>query len=232
LSTAKAHSSCSAPVPRSEAPGTTIDTRHTAAPPALLIACRECDLIQREVELPARGSARCARCSAVLYRNRPDAVNRALAYTTAAAVAFMLANVFPLVGMSLKGELVETTLFGTAAALYAGGMRTVAAVVFVTTFVAPLIELAAMACLLLPLRFSALPSAGPRMFRAMRMIQPWRMVEVMMLGVLVALVKLAHLAEIVLGVALWSLAALVILLAAATSAFEPRDLWARPEASP
>ena len=62
------------------------------------------------------------------------------------------------------------------------------------------------------------------------MITPWGMVEVMMLGVLVALVKLAHLAEIVLGVALWSLAALVILLAAAAAAFEPRDLWARLEA--
>jgi paraquat-inducible protein A len=89
----------------------------TAEVPAPLIACHECDLLQREVELPARAVARCARCSAVLYRNRPDAINRALAYTTAAAIAFVLANAFPLVGMSLKGELVETTLFGTAKAL-------------------------------------------------------------------------------------------------------------------
>ena len=84
-----------------------------------------------------------------------------------------------------------------------------------------------MARLLLPLRFGALPPAGPRMFRALRMITPWRMVEVMMLGVLVALVKLAHMTEIVLGIALWLLAALVVLLAAAASAFEPRELWAR-----
>jgi paraquat-inducible protein A len=57
------------------------------------------------------------------------------------------------------------------------------------------------------------------------------MVEVLMLGVLVALVKLGHLAEIVLGVALWSLAALVVLMAAAASVFEPHDMWARPEAT-
>jgi paraquat-inducible protein A len=56
------------------------------------------------------------------------------------------------------------------------------------------------------------------------------MVEVMMLGVLVALVKLAHLAEIVLGAALWSLAALVVLLAAAAATFEPRELWAHRQA--
>ena len=195
----------------------------------MLIACHECDLLQRETELPARGVVRCARCAAVLYRSHPDAVNRALAYTTAAGIAFVLANAFPLVGLRLNGELIETTLFGTAKALYADGMHTVAAVVFVTTFVAPLIELAAMARLLVPLRFGGLRPAGPRIFRALRAIAPWRMVEVMMLGVLVALVKLGHLAEIVLGVALWSLAGLVVLMAAAASTFEPREIWARRE---
>ncbi len=143
----------------------------------------------------------------------------------------MLANAFPLVGLRLQGELIQTTLFGTAQTLYAGGMRTVAAVVLVTTIVAPLIELTAMARLLLPLRFGTLPPARPRMLRALRMITPWRMVEVMMLGVLVALVKLAHLAEIVLGAALWSLAALVVLLAAAAATFEPRELWAHRQAA-
>ena len=182
--------------------------------------------------LPVRGVARCARCAAVLYRSRPDAVDRGLAYTAAGAVAFTLANTFPLVGLRLKGELIQTTVFGTAQALYADGMRTVAAIVFVTVVVAPLVQLAAMGRLLLPLRFPWLPPAGPRALRALRAITPWGMVEVLMLGVLVALVKLSHLAEIVPGVALWSLGALVVFLAAAASQFDPRVLQLRRNGVP
>src|SRR5829696_7100517 len=111
---------------------TPIDTQQGVPGSASLIACHECDLLQHEPAMPAHGTALCARCSAVLYRTRPEAANRALAYTTAAAIAFVLANTFPLVGLRMKGDLIETTLFGMARALYAGDMRTVAAIVFVT----------------------------------------------------------------------------------------------------
>jgi paraquat-inducible protein A len=196
---------------------------------APLIACHECDLLQHEVELPSRGTARCARCAAVLYRSQPDSVNRALAYAAGAAVLFVLANTFPLVGLRLKGEVIETTLFGTAQALYADGMHTVAAIVFATIFVAPLIELVAMLRLLLPLRLHRLRLPSPRFFRALRLITPWRMVEVLMLAVLVALVKLSDIAEVILDVALWSLGGLVVLLAAAAATFDAHELWARYE---
>jgi paraquat-inducible protein A len=57
----------------------------------------------------------------------------------------------------------------------------------------------------------------------------WSMVEVFLLGVLVALVKLLHLASVVPGVALWSFGAMMLLHAAAWSAFDARALWARLE---
>jgi paraquat-inducible protein A len=56
------------------------------------------------------------------------------------------------------------------------------------------------------------------------------MVEVLMLGVLVSLVKLAKLATVVPGIALWSLTALMLLYAAIASSFDPRELWARRSA--
>jgi paraquat-inducible protein A len=78
--------------------------------------------------------------------------------------------------------------------------------------------------LLLGLR-SARLARGGALYRVLRAVLPWGMIEVMMLGVLVALVKLAHIAEIVPGIALWSLAALVVLSAARASAFDPRAPW-------
>src|SRR3954471_18409805 len=186
---------------------------------AALIACHECDLLQQETDLPARGTALCARCGATLYRNRPDSVERALAFTVGGLVLLVISNAFPLVGLRIQGEVIQTTLFGASRALYADGMRTVAAVVFISIVVAPLIELLAMMFLLLPLQFNRVPRAGVTLFRALRAVQPWRMVEVLLLGVLVALVKLAHIAEVVPGVALYSVGALVFVLAAAVSTF-------------
>jgi paraquat-inducible protein A len=198
---------------------------------APLVACHECDLLQREVDLPPRGIAKCARCGAVLYRDHPNSLERSLAYASAAAAFFVLANAFPLVGLEVNGELTETTLFGAARALYAGGMRTLGAIVLITTVVAPLIELVAILGLLHPLYRNRLPRGGTSVFRALRAIQPWRMPEVMLIGIFVALVKLAHLAEVIPGIALFSLAAFMVLLAACISTFDPRLLWAKVDAS-
>jgi paraquat-inducible protein A len=54
-------------------------------------------------------------------------------------------------------------------------------------------------------------------------------VEVFMLGVLVSLVKLAHLAGVVPGIAIWSFAALMLVMAALSSVFDPRALWQSAE---
>ena len=61
----------------------------------------------------------------------------------------------------------------------------------------------------------------------MHLVEPWCMLEVFVVGILVALVKLTHIAAVVPGIALWSFGALILLLAGALSAFSPRDLWAR-----
>ena len=55
-----------------------------------LIACHECDLLQRETVLPPGGRACCSRCGVTLYRNIPGSLDRTLAYTLSAAVFFVL----------------------------------------------------------------------------------------------------------------------------------------------
>jgi len=193
-----------------------------------VIACHDCDLLQRERPLPPRGIARCSRCGAELYRDQPDSLERSRAYTLGALVLFALANAFPIVGLEVGGDRVESTLMGSVLALYGQQMRLVAGVVFLTTVLAPLAQLAALAYLLLPLS-PRIAARAPAVYRIFILARAWNMVEVFMLGVLVALVKLAHIAAIVPGIALWSFGGLMLLLAAATSAFEPRTFWARLE---
>jgi paraquat-inducible protein A len=197
---------------------------------ASFIACHECDLLQREIALPLGGSALCRRCGGVLYRSIPDGFDRTLAYMLAAAVLFVVANAFPIVALEAQGTRISTTLFGSVRTLHDQDMTSVAALVFVTTILMPALEIGAMLYMLLPLKLGRVPKELPVMFRLVQTVRPWGMVEVFMLGTLVSLAKLAHIAHVVPGVAIWSFAALMFLLAAAAASFDSHDLWARVDA--
>ncbi|MGF6440822.1 paraquat-inducible protein A [Paraburkholderia youngii] len=198
----------------------------------MLIACRECDFLQAVTRLPDGGAARCARCGAVLYKSSPATSGRALAFTLAAAVLFAIANCFPIFGFRLHETLVETTLLGAASSLYAEGMWPIAGLVIVTTLLMPALNIAAMIYLLLPLHLGRIPQRPEQALRVLRHVAPWAMIEVLVLAMLVALVKLQHIADVVPGVGIAAFVALMVLLAAATAAFSSPEIWASSESSP
>jgi paraquat-inducible protein A len=190
-----------------------------------LTACHECDLLQQEPILPPGGVACCQRCNAVLFRHTPDSLDRGLAYVLGAAILFIVANVFPIVGLEVQGTLNATSLYGAVQRIWDNDMQGVAALVFATTILIPATEIALMLYLLLPLKFGWLPGETKLALRILQAVRPWSMTQVFILGVLVALVKLAHLAHVVPGVALWAFAGLILSLTAAATNFNAHQLW-------
>jgi paraquat-inducible protein A len=96
-----------------------------------------------------------------------------------------------------------------------------------TTLVAPGIQLVGLLYILLPLRFNRISPGLFQVFRLFRSLQPWGMMEVFMLGILVSIVKLAKMAQIVPGTAAFSFMALIFVLAAATASLDPHEVWDR-----
>jgi len=199
------------------------------ASPAV-VACHDCDLLLREPALPPGGAATCPRCGAVLYRREHESFDHTLAYLLAAAALFVIANAFPIVGLNAQGHHSSTTLLGTVRALHDDGMTSVAALVFVTAILMPAIYIGGLLYLLLPLRLGRVPRGVAAVFRVVDAARPWGMVEVFMLGLLVTLTKLAAIASVELGIALWSFAALMFLVIAAAASFDSRALWVWVEA--
>lgn len=191
----------------------------------VLIACHCCDLLQHEIELPKRAVAACVRCGAELYRNRHNSLDLSLALSMAAAQVFLIANLFPLVSMEVQGDIQSTTLPQAIWALYQHHMLPLALLVFVTTMLAPAIEIGAIVYLLSSLRFGIGRGHFAAVFRFVQSIRRWGMVDVLMLGVLVSLVKLAALADVVPGIALWAYCVLLVLMVAMTASFNTRDVW-------
>ena len=197
-----------------------------------LIACHECDLLQREVTLPPGRVARCGRCGAQLYRSAHKNVDHTLAFILAAAMLLVVANAFPIVSLSIQGKQNATSLYSAVHDLWKQEMQPIAALVFLTTFLIPAIEITVMIYLLLALKLGRIPAGFTVIMRVLQSVNPWGMVEVFILGILVALVKLTHYGSVVPGLALWSFGILTLLLAAAASSFDVRDVWDRVHPTP
>jgi paraquat-inducible protein A len=194
-----------------------------------LVACHECDLLHGVEPLPDGAVARCTRCGAVLYRQKPNSLDRSLALTMAGLILFVLANAFPLLAFKLEGQVKKATLMTGVRDLYAQGWGEVGAVVFVTSVLVPLIYLLGMLYVLLPLKFNRVPRHLAQVFRFVRTLQPWGMMEVFMLGILVSVVKLMKMATIVPGVALYCFAVLIFIVAGSMASLDPRIVWERLE---
>ncbi len=192
-----------------------------------LIICDECDLLLREVSLEPGGVATCTRCGHHLYRHQPQGLERSLVFALTAAALFIIANSFSIVTINSQGLTSSTTLLGAVDLLMRDGMLSVAMLVFATTFLMPALEISALIYLLLPLKFGQIPPGMPTVFRVMRLVKPWAMIEVFMLGLLVTISKLNGLASVVPEIALGSFILLMFSTAFAASNFNTRNFWER-----
>lgn len=191
------------------------------------IACPECDLIHRVPEVAGPHVARCGRCGAMLYGARTADADLPLALALAGLVLFALANAFPLLSFEMSGRVQANTLVSGVVAFWRGGFPELAVLVFATSVLLPLASLAALVYVLLPLRFGRALRGAVVVFRFARALRPWAMVEVYMLGVFVAMVKLADVAAIVPGTALYCFAGVIVATAAAEWTLDSRTVWRR-----
>jgi paraquat-inducible protein A len=192
-----------------------------------LVACHDCDLLQSKVLLGKKQVAKCIRCDAVLSQHKQDALNRTLAFSLSGLIFFTLANVFPFMTFQFEGRAQINTLISGVLELFDNGMLELSILVFLTSILAPLIKLLGMVYVLVPLKLNKTPWKLKTVYRAIQTLTPWAMMEVYLLGVFVAYVKLADLAEVIPGIALYSFAGLILITAAADYSWDPEMISER-----
>ncbi len=191
------------------------------------VACPDCDLLQRIPPLPPGGKARCARCSEVLVHQRADPLDRPLALTLGAAITFIIANTAPLMSLSAVGREASTTIIGGAIEMWLQGSEITAVMVAICAVVAPAGHIGFMLAVLLAVRHPPAPRWVGQLLRSAHFMHPWSMTEVMMLGILVSLVKIAELATVVPGIGMYAAGVFIALLSAVMVTFDPREVWRR-----
>jgi paraquat-inducible protein A len=176
------------------------------------VVCEHCDSVYQRVALGNGQVARCERCLALLYRASGLDVERWLALTITAAIMFMIANLCPLVRISLQGLHNEATLWQSAAALAHGPAALIAVPAALSIIVVPFLQIALLGWILAFARSKRRPPGFAPAMRMLVLLRPWSMVEVCMLGILVAIIKLSSFLEVAPGPGIWAMAVLMVLI--------------------
>jgi len=193
------------------------------------VACPDCDLLQQIPEIPPSGKAHCPRCGRMVAMRPADPIDRPLALTITALILLIVANVFALMGLSAVGRHASTTILGGAYQMWLAGQEVTAVIVAFCAVIAPAGYILFLLTVLFATRRPPAPQWVGEMLRLTDFMRPWSMHEVMLLGILVALTKIAELATVEPGVGMYAVGALVMLFPAIMVSFDRGEVWKRAE---
>lgn len=197
----------------------------------IAIACTTCGQVQHLPALAPGSVAECSRCGARIGARTHGSLERTAALTLAALVFFVPANAYPILRMDFHGAYSESTVWDGCVKLFQQGQWLVAAIVFLASMAIPFTKLLGLFYLSgAALRGSPIGARErARVHRFMVLIGPWAMLDVFLLAVLVALVRLEQIATVLPGPGLFAFAAVVVLTILASASFDPKLLWDRAE---
>ena len=192
-----------------------------------LVACEFCDQLHRACSLAPGEKALCVRCGGRLYGSSHDSLERSLALNLAALVLFVVANCTLFLHVSLEGHAQANRIYSGVSDLLHFDFRGLGLLIFFTTLLAPLFKiLVTLYAVVAAMWRKPFPGVALAMRLAERLVV-WSMLDVYLLAVIVAVVKLSMMAKVQLETGSYAFFALILVLSAANSALEPEAVWAR-----
>lgn len=199
-----------------------------------IVACKTCGLSQYMAGLPPGTAAECCRCGSVLGERKVDSLGRTAAFSLAALILYVPANVYPILRTYRYGSVVESTVYDGCVTLFRADQWLVALIVFLASILIPLFKLLGLFFLVVTARFGVARKRWERtlVYRIIRVIGPWAMLDVFLLSVLVALVKLEPVVTIRAGPGLLAFTSVVVLTILASASFDPTLIWEEADGRP
>lgn len=177
-----------------------------------LVACPQCDTLHQAGDLPENARAHCQRCGIVLMTSQPTAIARIISLALTAFIMMIAAISFPFLSLEAGGLENATSVIDAVLAFNDGLAIPLAIAVFFFIVVIPLMRLSALIYALGPLvREQPIRPGARAAFGLAERLRPWSMAEIFIIGVTVALIKVAGMAAVTLGPAFWAFAGVVII---------------------
>lgn len=195
------------------------------------VTCGFCGLLQRMEELRPGMAAECCRCGSLLAERNVGSLHRTAALSLAALILYVPANLYPILRMQRYGAHSESTVWDGCVKLFQNDQWVVAVVVFLASILIPLFKLLGLFFLAATAQARSARWRWERtwIYRIIEVIGPWAMLDVFLLSVLVALVKLGEIVTIRPGPGLLAFTAMVVLTILASAGFDPKLIWEEPD---
>jgi paraquat-inducible protein A len=192
----------------------------TGFPDTSITVCFDCDMILPRRKLLGRQVARCDRCDAVVYRSVPAMVDKTLGFSLAGLLFFIPANALPILTFAILGVDSTNTMFKGVEQLFEADYLWMALLVLVCSVLAPLSELILLFCIALFLKLGRGSVLVVRMILLYARIREWAMLEVYMLGILVAYIKMIDMGDVVVGTGLYCYVLMLVSAILASRSFD------------
>ncbi len=170
---------------------------------------------------------RCTRCRTVFCARKPKSIEYTLAWTIAALVMFIPANVYPMMVFYTLGKPDASTILEGIAIFIQMGMLPVAIIIFIASFVVPLGKIIGLFTLMYSANRSTkltLKQQG-KLYHLVEFLGPWSMLDVFVVTVMAAVVNLGFLTSIEVASGITYFTLMVIFTIFAAENFDPRLLW-------
>ena len=188
-------------------------------------ACHECDLIQHIPKLKNREAAHCLRCGATLKRFHRNSLDTSLAFAITGLILFFVANLFPLISLKALGVAQHGNLISATWALFDAGMPFLGMLMLFTTILFPMFSLLGTVYVLTAIRMNHFPPSIAPLFRFLRSTDAWGMLEIFLLALIVAAVKLVDITEVNIGISFYAFVLLIVTLTVLSLSLNPDDVW-------
>jgi paraquat-inducible protein A len=174
---------------------------------------------------------RCPRCGSHLHLRQPASIKRTLAFMLAAAALYVPANCLPILTMVELGVTTSNTIIGGIIYFWKGGAYPIALVILVASIIIPLLKIIALTwlCLAASGKLKPSPAMLGKIYWFTELLGRWSMVDIFVVGILVALVQLGNYMTVTAGPGALAFAGVVVLTMFAAMSFDPRLLWDRFE---
>jgi len=194
---------------------------------ASLVSCHSCHLLCKATSASKGAYAVCPRCGTRLHVRKPNSIARTWALVIAAIIVYIPANVLPITHVISFGKAQSDTIMSGVIYFVKSGSWPIALVIFVASVFVPLLKLFLLTFLLISVQRKSKwrRKDRTRLYRITEAVGRWSMVDIYVVTILVALVKLGSLATMRAGPGAIFFAGVVIITIFAAMSFDPRLIW-------
>jgi|TARA_B110000091_G_scaffold214126_1_gene265938 paraquat-inducible protein A len=170
---------------------------------------------------------RCSRCSNLFFQRKPNSLQYTLAWTIAAFISFIPANIYPIMIVYSLGIPEASTILSGIGTFIEYGLYPMAVIIFTASIIVPVIKIVGLLFLVFKVKagLRLTPAKHTKLYHVLEFLGPWSMLDVFVVALMVAVVELGFVSTVEAGPAINYFTLTVIFTMIAAISFDPRLLW-------